>query len=167
MRSRAAVAVLTMVVGCSGSDMPGSSLGTYAVTGTTTQNACGPGVNAPEPWAFNVMLSRQGETVFWSWLDHRPMLSSKIDGARLSLSGNTADVVGPSVGDQGPCSLAREDRVDVTFDAATPPGAFSGTVSYEFTPVPGTPCDGLLASRGGALAAMPCKVTYTVEGARQ
>ena len=60
---------------CASTTLPGTQLGTFKVTGQSTTNTCGLG--APNPWTFDVQLSQQGSTVFWSWMDGSAPLSGR------------------------------------------------------------------------------------------
>ena len=65
----AIVASLTVpVASCT---LPGTSFGTYSVRGTLGSDTCGA---APNPWTFNVMLSQNGATLYWSWMDARQFI---------------------------------------------------------------------------------------------
>jgi hypothetical protein len=153
---------------CNGNALPGTSLGTYSVTGDSTTNTCGPGAMAPNPWTFDVQMSEDGSTLYWSWLDGSPFLSAPIDAtssATLTMS-QQQNVDGTSQS-AGPCNLERDDTIDVTLATGSPPPTFTGSISYTFSPVAGSDCGDQLSVTGGPYDTLPCTIAYDVTGTRQ
>src|SRR5215472_19044405 len=54
------------IASCSGKDPlnPGTPIGTFRVDGKLVSNACGAAESAPDPWEFDVKLSRDHGTVY-------------------------------------------------------------------------------------------------------
>lgn len=153
------------LVGCSDNPMPGTLLGTYKVTAQSTSNTCG--LDAPDPWAFDVQVSLQGDTVYWSWLDGSALLSGTESGSSASLTSEIeADVDATDAG-PGPCTMMRTDTIDVTMAAGAQPASFTGTIGYAFSTVAGSNCGDQLTSAGGQYDAIPCSIAYTMTAARQ
>jgi hypothetical protein len=148
--------------------LPGDDYGRYKVTGETTANTCGTPLVAPNPWVFDVELSRDGNTIYWSWLDNGAPVSGGLTSSTHAslMTATTADVDGSDAGASG-CTLTRTDDIEITLPTTTPPGTFSGTLSYAFTVVSGTTCSDQLTSGGGAYAALPCNASYTFTAALQ
>src|SRR5579871_4029305 len=127
-RSALALAFAFLPAACSDSPLPGSMLGTYQVTGQPQTNSCGLG--APNPWNFNVMLSQQGSTLYWSWMDGTPMMRGFLSSAQASLTENDTTNADPTDAGLGPCNLQRALTVQLTLGSGSPPSTFSGTISY-------------------------------------
>jgi hypothetical protein len=71
-RWRIAVALLSLgaagvLAACFGTDPynPGTALGTFHVVGKLTANTCGASGTAPDPWEFDIKLSRDHGTLYW------------------------------------------------------------------------------------------------------
>jgi len=145
--------------------MPGTPLGTYKVSGTSTTNTCGLG--APDPWQFDVQLSEQSATLYWSWLDGSPLLSGPLGGSVASIiSTNTVNADSTDAG-LGPCNLTRTDTLTIAFPSGSPPPRFGGTIAYAYTVPAGSSCSDQLAASGGTFNALPCTVSYSVTGSLQ
>jgi hypothetical protein len=153
--------------GCSDSPLPGTLLGTYAVVGQSQTNTCGLG--APDPWKFDVQLSKDGMILYWSWLDGSPPASSPLSAelqATLTAS-QTGNVDGTGDGGVGPCTMARSDTIGLTLGDESPPNGFTGTLSYVFSVLSGSNCADQLTSSGGQYDALPCTIAYSITASRQ
>ena len=162
---RAICALAWLGRACSDSPLPGKVLGTYQVVAQTKDNSCG--LMAPNPWQFDVQLSRAGDTLYWSWMDGTPPLSGSLDAqlqATLATT-QTANVDGSEAG-LGPCDMQRDDTLQIALDSASPPGVVHGTIAYSFSVPNGYTCADQLAP-SGAYQELPCSLTYTVTGSRQ
>ena len=140
---------------------------TYQVTGHLTSNTCGLG--APDPWTFDVQVSRQGSTLYWTWLDGTAPISGPVNAqSEATLTGSQQDNVDGTVdGGLGPCTLERDDTVALALPAGATPSTFSGTINYAFSVVTGSDCSDQLAASGGQYGALPCAITYSMTGSRQ
>ncbi len=153
--------------GCADTSLPGTLLGTYKVVGQSQTNTCGLG--APDPWTFDVQLSKDGTTLYWSWLDGSPPLSSPLNAelqATLAAS-QQANVDGTADGGLGACTMARDDTIALTLGAESPPTGFTGTLSYAFSVPSGSDCADQLTTAGGQYDALPCTVAYSITASRQ
>jgi hypothetical protein len=176
-RSAARLALLVgsaaFVTSCADKPLPGTMLGTYAVVGTSQTNTCGPLLSAPSPWDFTVQMSETeshlGTTLYWSWMNGTTPLSSILSSqstASLTTS-QEANVDTPPDAGLGPCTLSRSDDVEITLAAGSPPPAFMGVVTYDFTVTSGSVCTDQLSSSGGMYEALPCTLSYGISGMRQ
>jgi hypothetical protein len=152
---------------CQETPLPGTQLGTFKVTGTTTTNSCGAALGAPDPWVFDAQLSESSNLIYWSFMDGNSPLSGALTGTSASISATTSANVDPSDAGSGPCTLNREDAIDLTLGAASAPSSFTGTISYTFTVPSGSSCSDQLASAGGQYATLPCTLAYTISAQRQ
>jgi len=149
---------------CNPDPLPGTMLGTYHVVAQSQANTCG--LAAPNPWTFDVQLSQQGSTLYWSFMDGSPVLSGTLDGQTTTIANTTqANVDGTDAG-LGPCTMERDDQLQLGLTTDSPPSSFTGSFAYSFTVPSGSSCSDQLASSGGQYEALPCSVTYTVAGNR-
>ncbi len=143
---------------------PGSSLGTFAVTGTLKTQTCGAGMTADNPWKFSLRLSRTANQLYWLQ-DSAPPISGTIDGQGNALV-TSSSVYPLQDGDAGPyCAVVRTDK----FTAALGSGSgavtsFSGSLAYHYDLDQGSDCTGLLSS--GGFSTMPCDVSYEIAATR-
>jgi hypothetical protein len=166
MRSAACAALACLLAAaCSDSPMPGRVLGTYTVTGQSQSNSCGLG--APDPWKFTVQLSENGSTLYWSWLDGSPLLSGASSASgQVSLKDSQQVNADSTDAGLGPCTLVRDDDLELVLGAGTTPASFTGTISYAYTPSTGSTCTDVLSASGGSFSNLPCAVEYGVTGNR-
>jgi hypothetical protein len=145
--------------------MPGTQLGTYKVVAQSTTNTCG--LNAPNPWTFDAQLSREGSTLYWSWMDGSPLASGTIDGnAHATIDDTQSANVDGTDASLGPCSMSRQDRLEIA--VPTTAGApFSGTLAYAFSVSAGSDCSDQLTAGGGQYDTLPCTLTYSISGKQQ
>ena len=165
VRATLLVAAALALVGCNPDPLPGTALGTYHVVAQSQTNTCGLG--APDPWTFDVQLSQQGSTLYWSFMDGSPLLSGTLDAqAQTTISDTTQANVDGSEAGLGPCTMQRADQLQLALAPGTPPVSFTGSFDYGFTVPAGSDCSDQLAASGGQYEALPCSVTYTVTGSR-
>jgi hypothetical protein len=153
---------------CDNNALPGTMLGTYAVTGTLTSNTCGAGLEPPSPWTFSIQMSEENTTLYWSYQDGNPPLSSPLttSGTATLTSTESGNVDGTEAG-LGPCSMTRADTIHVDLAAGSPPPSFTGILDYAFAVVSGADCSDQLSTNGGTYDALPCTMTYAIRGTRQ
>jgi hypothetical protein len=159
-----AASVAALVLGC-GSAMPGSVLGTYKVVGQSQTNTCGLG--APNPWTFDVELSLQQQTLYWDWMDGSPLLSGTLSNGQTTIAQSAMVNADSTDAGLGPCNLQTTSSFQLSLGSGAPPGSFSGTMTYTYTPASGATCTDVLMSSGGMYDALPCTVTYTVSATKQ
>jgi hypothetical protein len=151
-----------------GTNLPGTTLGTYKVTAELAANTCGAGLGAPDPWQFDVELSETASTAYWSWMDASPLLSGARSGpADATLIGYQIANVDATDATMGPCDLQRNDEVEIMLGAGTPPSSFQGTIRYGFSAQEGAACADQLSVSGGTYTALPCSVGYSMTGSRE
>jgi hypothetical protein len=163
-----AIALASVAAGCADTSLPGTLLGTYRVTASLQSNACGTSLAPPNPWDFDVQLSEQGSTLYWSWMDGTAPLSNTLTQLSTSLNtSQTANVDGTADGGLGPCTMQRADSVNLTLATGSPPGSFQATIQYAFSVASGANCGDQLSASGGSYDVLPCSMSYTGTGARQ
>ncbi len=162
-----ALPALAAAPGCSDQPLPGTDYGRYKVTGQTSVNSCGQGLDEPDPWVFDAEVSRDGAMIYWSWLDDSAPLSGPLVSSHASITTNQSANVDSNDAGAGPCTMTRNDDLELNFATGTPPASFSGTISYSFSVPSGSTCADQLTSGGGTYATLPCTLTYTITAARQ
>ncbi len=150
---------------CDEQALPGKLLGTYTVDAQSQTNSCG--LAAPNPWQFDVQMSEDGELLYWSWMDGTPAVSAPLSGSMATLLASQQANVDGADGGLGPCSMERDDTLQVTLGSGSPPSAFTGTITYAFSVTAGSDCSDQLGSAGGQYAQLPCTVTYSASATRQ
>src|SRR6202453_1566324 len=151
--------------GCGNASMPGQTLGMYKVVGQSQTNSCGLG--APNPWTFDVQLSLQQSTLYWDWLDGSPLLSGTLSQQSATITDSVTVNADSTDAGLGPCNLDTTSNMLIDLGSGVPPGSFTGTLSYSYTPASGATCTDVLATGGGMYNQLPCTVTYTVTATRQ
>jgi hypothetical protein len=165
---RLAGAIVLAATGSSCGNLPGTTLGTYKVTGVLSANTCGSGLGAPDPWQFDVQLSEAGSTLYWNWMDASPLLSGPLNSpTTASLTGYEIANVDATDAAMGPCDMQRNDAVEVMLGTGTPPASFQGTIRYAFSAQEGTDCSDQLRAAGGMYGELPCSVSYSITASRQ
>jgi hypothetical protein len=160
--------VVALAAACSDSPLPGTQLGTYRVVASVQGNACGAGLAPPNPWTFDVQLSQKATTLYWSWMDGTAPLSNTLDAqAHASLTTTQTRNVDGTTNALGPCTLQRQDGVQITLGAGSPPAGFAATIQYSFSAASGADCADQLAASGGMYDALPCSLNYSATAARQ
>jgi hypothetical protein len=147
--------------------MPGTTLGIYSVTGTSTTNTCGAGLSAPNPWNFNVELSKTTTELYWNTMDGSALLSGTLGSSVTMGNSASGNVDGAADGAAGPCSMTRTDVLTLSLASGAVPASFTGTLSYTFSIDSGSSCGDQLSSSGGAYDTLPCTIAYSLSGAHQ
>jgi hypothetical protein len=165
VRVIAAGALGAAATACASTALPGTALGTFRVVASSKANTCGLG--APDPWAFDAQLSRDGAHVYWSWMDGSPLLTGTLDAqSQAKLDDEETANVDPTDAGLGPCTLERHAVLDLDLTGAAT-GSFRGSVTYSFTAAAGADCSDQLSSAGGQYEALPCTITYSMVGTKQ
>jgi hypothetical protein len=159
------------VVACSGTEPyePGTAVGTFAVTGTLKTNTCGPG-QAPNPWTFSVKLDTDPGTLYW--IQGSLPVTGTLSAANVAALTSTSSQASYSADSSVPlCAIDRTDTLSATLvpdpTIAHEYSSFTGTLSYAFAQdSASSDCSGALADNGGAYAALPCSVSYTLSATR-
>lgn len=161
----AAVSFLVVGTGCDEQALPGTLLGTYTVDAQSVTNTCG--LAAPNPWQFDVQMSQDSQLLYWSWMDGTPAVSAPLSGSAATLLASQQANVDGEDGGLGPCTMERDDTLQVTLGSGSPPATFTGTITYAFSVPAGSNCSDQLGSAGGPYAELPCTVSYSTSGTRQ
>jgi hypothetical protein len=163
--SRVALAAAFAFAACTDTAMPGTPLGTFALSATPTTNTCGAGVGVPATWSFNIELSKDADMVYWR--QNGKLVSGAIGANRTAKieTGQTSVVEYPDAGVVG-CVMTRSDTVTVTLPSDSDVTSVSGTISMVFSIVTGSDCSSQLAAFGGMYDVLPCTIDLSYTAAR-
>src|SRR5271166_3679597 len=110
-----AAVALAASCGSASSTLPGTSLGTYNVTGTLGTNTCGAGLGAPSPWNFTSQMSEDGTTFYWEMSGASALSSTMASATQVSITATqTANVDTSDAGVPGPCNLQGTTALTLT-----------------------------------------------------
>lgn len=158
------------------SKTPGELLGTYAISGTIKNDDCGAELlGAPDPWQFQVKLSRLGRDLYW--LNGREAIVGAIGADGTSFSFDTRVDVGMDgkgqTGKPTGCVVSRRDRAQGTLlesEETTDAGdaqvlGLKGELSFGYSSKSDTECLEIIGVPG-SVQNLPCSLSYTIEGER-
>jgi len=155
-------AACLLLLGCLDHD-PGTSLGTYSVTGSLEAQTCGADLQAVDPWDFDVRLTHDGHTVYWLQASS-PAISGVEDGSG-NVTFTTSEIFSLSDADGGGpyCGVVRTDTFQAALGTASDPSNFTGTIAYHYDLDQGSECGSLLY---GQFDSVPCDVNYDLAAKR-
>ena len=142
---------------------PGSSLGTFAVTGTLGKQTCGSGITADDPWKFSVRLSRSQSLLYWLQGASPPVSGFIDDKGNATLTSSSIYDLQDADGGVPYCGVVRQDKFTAALGTGTVT-SFTGTLSYHYDVDQGADCTGLLPAAG--FGTMPCDVSYELAATR-
>lgn len=168
--ARSAVAIALLVAGgCAslGSAPSATEIGTFHVTAKRTSDSCGDASpTLPATVEFDVRFLREADTIYWD--NGQDMVGGTLtDDHKFSFDTTlTLDMRAQDGSAAGlpPCSIARRDRADGTLSDAS--DAFTGTLTYDFTPTQGSDCSDLLQGATAQFSTLPCSATYDTTAKR-
>jgi len=192
MRAHPAPALLLAAVvgGCTPAEL-GEEVGTYRVDGTLEEHGCGEtAVPTPTQAVFDVTLRADRSAAWWVLAGAEPAPGrADGDGRYTFRRAGAIEVLPPAPdGSTAGCTLVQEDVIDIrvtgsaavgdagpapdagpamdgTPDAGpTAPDGFEGTEVFTYRPRSSPGCRPILASQGGAFAALPCEITIALTG---
>lgn len=142
---------------------PGTQLGTFHVTASRTENTCGEGALGNQPtWNFDVKLARDPGALYWN--NGVELIRGDLDADAVTFHFTAAIETNMRAGASPslpPCSVRRSDQAKGVLDAKDETAhAFTGSLSYDFTPTSGSSCDDLVSGDKSILAALPCRFAY-------
>jgi hypothetical protein len=162
------IVALAPAPACSGKDPynPGTPIGVFHVTGALVGNACAAADQVPNPWEFDVKLSRDGSTLYWiqGGLPVQGHLDAASHTTMASQTSQQLRAPNPKSGASG-CTLTRDDALDATL-GSEPVTSFSGALTYTFRATSDSDCSDQLAVNGGGFTNLPCEVSYTLSAAK-
>ncbi|HYQ30853.1 MAG TPA: hypothetical protein VER04_26655 [Polyangiaceae bacterium] len=143
---------------------PGDALGSYSVTGKLSDDSCGAdSLNAPTRWTFDVKLSKLGDTLYW--LNGREAIVGDIDSSGSFAFTTHVDVtLSEQRGAAKGCTLVRSDSASGKLTDSN--DTLSGKLSYAYSARADSECDAYAIGTDGLPLALPCKLTYSLDGAR-
>ncbi len=165
-----------VLAACTGKDpyRPGTAIGTFHVEAKRVANSCGASAVPPDPWKFDVRLSRDQRTLYW--VQGGLPVSGLLDDAtpeapKATMKSSDTRTVRAANAKLGlaACALTRADTLEATL--ARGPGAeadfeaFTGTLTYRFAPTADSDCsDAIVAEGGDGFAELPCDIRFDLIG---
>jgi hypothetical protein len=153
--------VALAVASCTGKDPynPGTPIGAFHIVGKLKAQNCGPAGSAPDPWEFDVKLSKDGSTLYW--IQGGVPVSGTLDGNSHTTMTSSGTTTVHAI-DAGPrCAIVRSDTLDLTL-GPEPVTTAAGALSYAFAPTDDSDCTDQLADSGGGFSVLPCAVGYAI-----
>jgi hypothetical protein len=137
----------------------GDDLGRFRVGAKLKSSSCGSeALDTPESWQFDVVMSHDGDLIYWNTNDSAVEGKLASDEKAFSFSSETS--VNVDANAKVPrCTIVRGDDASGSFDAAADRArSFTGSLEYRFSPGDGSDCSDLVASAG--FEDLPCSMTY-------
>jgi hypothetical protein len=145
--------------------VPGTLLGSYAVTARIAEDECNADLlGAPDPWMFPLKLSRFQDDLYW--LNGREAIVGELDEKAETFAFSTrVDVeVTPPTGASFGCTVSRYDRAAGKLDfEAEAVVALEGELEFEYRAKPGAECFEIVGVPGGFVT-LPCVLRYRMVG---
>lgn len=146
--------------------VPGTLLGTFAVVGKLDDDECGADLmNAPDPWRFDVRLSRFQNDLYW--LNGREAIVGDVDSKNGFRFSTRVDVpVTPRRGSDPGCTVSRYDSAEGALTASGDEvTALRGVLEFEYRSKRQTECLEIIGVPGG-FNNLPCKMSYSIRAER-
>jgi len=154
----ACATALVSIASCKPEDaLPGTALGSFAVTAVLSTNTCGSGLAPTNPWKFDAELSLDGNTLYFRAKDEDEV-SAPLDSENTATC--TSVVNSQSATDSG-CTLSLKTIYTIKLDSATGPKTSSGTLRFEHSASGSNKCTSQLSENGGTYDELPCAVEYS------
>jgi hypothetical protein len=144
---------------------PGEALGFFAIDGRLSEDSCGSqSLGAPEEWSFEVKLSRDGSTLYW--LNGREAIVGEIDKSGSFAFETHVDLpLSEPRGAFKGCTIVRRDSA--VGSLASKQASLSAKLSYGYQAKAGSDCSEYVTGTSGMPEALPCKLTYTLQGEKR
>lgn len=159
-----AIVAAALVAACSTKSY-GTSLGTFTVTGNMSSNTCGTTLGAPNPWTFDVVLSKDGTTLYWKQ-GAAPIGTTLGTDSKATFSITTTATPRAATSTNVGCAMTRVDSMPIALSLEPQPLSFTGALSYSFSVTSGSDCTDQLTSSGGTYDVLPCAVAYDLTATR-
>jgi hypothetical protein len=147
------------------SKTPGDLLGTYAISGSIKKDDCGAELlGAPDPWQFEVKLSRLGHQLYW--LNGREAIVGDIasDGVSFQFDTRVDVPIGGQAAKASRCVVSRRDRAQGALlqDDEQVLG-LTGDLAFEYSSKSDLECLEIIGIPG-SVQALPCSLAYSITG---
>jgi hypothetical protein len=176
-RTFSAFGFVALLLGaCTGKDpyRPGTAIGTFHVEAKRAANSCGSSAVPPDPWKFDVRLSRDHATLYWvqgGLPVSGPLDEAKPDAPKATMKSSdtrTVRAADPKRG-LGACALTRDDTLEATLARGAGAEAdfetFTGTLAYRFVPTQDSDCaDAIVGPGGDGFEELPCEIRFDLSG---
>ena len=137
--------------------LPGTALGTFAVTAVLSSNSCGTGLNLANPRKFDAELSLDDNTLYFKPTDEAEV-SAPLDSDN---SATFTSVDNSQATNDSSCSLSLKSIYTVKLDSASAPTTATGSLRFEYSASKSNTCASQLSSNGGVYDDLPCSVEFS------
>jgi hypothetical protein len=146
---------------------PGDRLGTFHAAGTLVSDTCQAAVlGVTNDWAFDVKLSREGNTIYWFNGEEAIPGTISANGTTFGFQSGVEVTMQPAQGAQPGCSILRSDSASGELSSKTTDvKRFDVDMAFTYSVKSGTQCAGYVGVQDG-FASLPCKVSYTLKAER-
>lgn len=143
---------------------PGEVLGFFSLSGALSEDTCGAdSLSAPQKWSFEVKLSRDGSTLYW--LNGREGIVGDIDeSGSFQFETRVERALSERRGAAKGCTIVRRDIAKGSLSKAS--DALSLKLTYAYEQTADSECEAFVTGAEGAPQALPCRLTYSLSGAR-
>ena len=163
--------VLCAGAGCVGhaqdAHEPGDRLGTFHAAGTLVSDTCQAGVlGVTNDWAFDVKLSREGNTLYWLNGEEAIPGTISANGTTFGFQSGIEVTMQAAQGARPGCIILRSDIANGDLSSKTTDvKSFDVDMSFIYSVKSGTECAGYVGVQDG-FAGLPCKVAYSLKAQR-
>lgn len=144
-------------------DLPGDSLGTFAVTAVLSVNTCGSQLEAENPWKFEAEMSLSDNTLYFRAEDE-DYVSAALDSDNAA---TFTTVDNSQTATDSSCSISLKRNSTVELDSTTAPETSSGSFHFKYSAVEDDTCASQLSENGGVYDELPCEVEYQYTALRE
>jgi len=137
--------------------LPGTALGTFAVTAVLSSNSCGSGLNPANPRKFDAEMSLDDNTLYFRPNDEAEV-SAPLDSNN---SATFTSVDNSQAANDSSCSLSLKSIYTVKLDSASAPTTAAGSLRFEYSASRSNTCASQLSSNGGVYDDLPCTLEFS------
>ncbi|MGC4089983.1 MAG: hypothetical protein QM756_19260 [Polyangiaceae bacterium] len=145
------------------SDLPGTALGSFALTAVLSTNTCGDNLSPANPWKFDADMSLSDNTLYFRPANE-DAVSAPLDSDRTA---TCTTVVNSASATNSTCTLSLKRIYTVQLDSATAPKTSSGSLRFEYSALSSSTCYNELSANGGSYEDLPCAVEYLYTALKQ
>ncbi len=171
----AGLGVAILLGACETPPPPGELVGRYRITGTMATDSCGPGLGATRALTFTAELRDDEGVGYWLFGDQEATPGTLDSAGAFSFQQQGGWTLVNPVPERGyaGCRVAQVETIDGKIviagsaeDADVTIADLSGAHTIDIVPLTGDDCSPALSTYGGPWLSLPCRVSYTLKGAR-
>lgn len=137
--------------------LPGTALGTFAVTAVLSSNSCGSGLKPTNPRKFDAEMSLDGNTLYFREKGEEEV-SAPLDSDNTAVCTSVENSAAPN---DSSCTISLKSIATIELDSADSPKTSSGSFRFEYSAVGNHHCASQLSENGGVYDELPCAIEYS------